>query len=109
MKAKSGRFSKRCLAGAVHGALVLMAFAPAAYAADADDAVPDLTKPTNRVEVGVGNVSESSAKFGEYNGLNKKGAYAIGNLDIRGGAYGSATDPTRWSITGTDLGLETRD
>jgi MtrB/PioB family decaheme-associated outer membrane protein len=109
MRVKNTRFATRSVAAAVRGALVVMAFAPAAHAADADDPVLDLTVPASKVEIGVGNVSNGSFKFGEYNGLEKKGAYAIGNFDLRGGAYGSETDPTRWRITGTDLGLDTRD
>jgi MtrB/PioB family decaheme-associated outer membrane protein len=109
MKAKKGRIATRCIVTAVRGALIAMALSPIAHAADAepDDPALLLTHPASTVEVGVGNVSDGSFKFGEYNGLQKKGAYAIGNLDVRGGAYGT-DDPTRWRITGSNLGLDTR-
>jgi hypothetical protein len=90
----------------VKAALAAMVCVPAARAAD--DAVLDLTLPKSVVEVGAGYVSDGSFKFGEYNGLQKKGAFAIGNIDVRGGGYGSDTDPTRWRITGTNLGLDNR-
>ena len=61
-------------------------------------------KPPQEVELGVGHVSEDSAKFGRYNGLNKEGAFAIGNIDAEvhkeNGNYGA--------IRGTNLGLTSR-
>jgi MtrB/PioB family decaheme-associated outer membrane protein len=75
----------------------------------ADDAVRELTQPTNTVEAGAGYVSEKSFKFGQYNGLYNQGLFGIFNLDVRGGGLYDSADPTRWSIVGTDLGLETRD
>ena len=111
MKTNKGRFSVKTSVGAVRCALLAMAIVPAAYAADKEAVDPDvaaLTQPTNSVEAGVEYVNNDSAKFGEYNGLNKKGAYGILNLDVRGGGYGSSEDATRWKIIGTDLGLDTR-
>jgi MtrB/PioB family decaheme-associated outer membrane protein len=67
-----------------------------------------LTRPTNTVEVGIQGVSKDSYKYGEYNGLQKQGVTAIGNIDLRGGGAWDSNDPTRWRVTGTDLGLETR-
>lgn len=56
------------------------------------------------LEVGIGSVSEKSAKFGEYNGLNKDGAFLIGAGDVRSrgenGAY--------WKLNASDLGLKSR-
>ena len=89
---------------AVRAALATLAFAPAAYALD--DADRALMQPTSSVEVGIGNVSDHSAKFGEYNGLYDKGAYAIGNFDLKGGAGDASA--FRWRITGKDIGLENR-
>ena len=105
MKARNQGLATRCLEASVKAALAAMVCVPAARAAD--DAVLDLTLPKSVVEVGAGYVSDGSFKFGEYNGLQKKGAFAIGNIDVRGGAYGSDTDPTRWRITGTNLGPTT--
>jgi MtrB/PioB family decaheme-associated outer membrane protein len=54
-------------------------------------------------------VGDGSYKAGEYNGLEKKGGYGIGNVDLRGGGAGYNTDRVlRWRIKGNDLGLETR-
>ncbi len=110
MKANKGRFNIKPSVAAVRFALVAMAVAPGVYAADAQDVDPAVAAltPTSRVEAGVGYVNKDSAKFGEYNGLDKKGAYGILNLDVRGGAYGSSDDATRWKVIGTDLGLDTR-
>jgi len=71
-----------------------------------DEEVKALVKPTNTVELGVYNINGSSAKYGEYKGLNKAGANLIGNLDVRGGdAYDNQGGTTRWSLFGSDLGL----
>jgi MtrB/PioB family decaheme-associated outer membrane protein len=106
MKTKSKGFTTRASVAAVRGALIAMAAVPAAYTADAyAQSAEELTKPASTVEVGVGYVNRDSAKFGEYNGLDKSGLYLNGNLDLRGGDADSAA---RWRINGTDLGLETR-
>lgn len=91
------------LAMAMMGALTVMS----ARADDQEAAA--LKTPQNFVEAGVTHVTDSSAKFGEYTGLNKKGNYLLGNFGIRGGsAYGGAGGTSRWSIFGTDLGLTSR-
>jgi MtrB/PioB family decaheme-associated outer membrane protein len=66
------------------------------------------TTPEKKVEVGVGGVSDSSFKFGEYNGLQNKGPFGIANFDLRGGAAYDSGSTWRWRFTGTNLGLETR-
>jgi len=57
-----------------------------------------------KVEVGAGYVSEDSAKFGRYNGLDEKGPYAVGDVDLLhrydGGYYSQ--------MRGTHLGLDSR-
>lgn len=75
----------------------------------ADPLLADLVRPASTVELGAGYVSRESFKFGEYNGLEKKGLYGIANVDLRGGGAYDSADPTRWRVTGNDLGLETRD
>jgi MtrB/PioB family decaheme-associated outer membrane protein len=68
-----------------------------------------LTKPSNAIEIGAVSVSSKSAKFGEYNGLNKSVMYGNLNFNVRGGdAYGDSNGTTRWSLLGTDLGLSSR-
>jgi MtrB/PioB family decaheme-associated outer membrane protein len=56
------------------------------------------------VELGVGHVSDSSFKFGEYNGLQKQGAYFIGN----GSARFRGADAAYWDVDAANLGLDTR-
>lgn len=97
---------------AVQGALMVMLSMPlSAYADDAD--VAALTQPTSSVEIGVANTSKDSAKFGEYNGLDKKGAYGIGNFNVLGGdaykSYDGGGGVNRWEITGTNLGTTSRE
>ena len=111
MKTVKDNFAVGTLSLAVRGALVAMFALPlAAHAADAaNDEVAALTHPTNSVEIGVANVSQNSAKFGEYNGLNDSGASFVGNFDIRGGnAYDGAGGTTRWGVNGNDLGTTSR-
>lgn len=66
------------------------------------------TKLHSRSQIGVAGVSSPSFKFGEYNGLNKFHAFAIGNFDYRGGAAYDSMDTLRWRFQGSSLGLETR-
>jgi MtrB/PioB family decaheme-associated outer membrane protein len=66
------------------------------------------TTPANSAGVGIGGVSGSSFKFGEYNGLQNSGPFGIGNFDLRGGAPYDSKSTWRWQMKGTDLGLETR-
>lgn len=110
MKANNGKLAVSALALAVNGALAAMAATPLMAWAEGDPDVAALTAPTNYVEIGVRNTSDKSAKFGEYNGLNKKGASFVGNFSINGGnTTGSETGTTRWSVTGSDLGTTSRE
>jgi MtrB/PioB family decaheme-associated outer membrane protein len=110
MKCLQGRFAERLSVIAVHAALATVAtvtFAPHAFAADAsDDDVRELTTRASQVEVGIMGVDKSSAKFGEYNGLDKRGAYGIANFQL----YGPNPDDIalRWKLIGTNLGLDNR-
>ena len=97
---------------AVSSALALMFATPmAAYAAEnLEDEVATIRHPTNYIELGAENVSQDSAKFGEYSGLNKKGGKAIANFSVRGGdAYEGGDGTMRWSFTGRDLGTTSRE
>ena len=82
--------------------------APAAAPAPAPVAPPNQTKPSSFFDFGVGGVSGSSFKFGEYNGLQNSGPFGIGNFDLRGGAAYDSNSTLRWRVKGTDLGLEVR-
>src|ERR1700757_1731617 len=88
----------RASLGAGAGALATLALSAPARAADATAA--ELTEQTSTVEAGVGSVSRSSFWFGEYNGLQDRGAFGIGNLDVRGGGRYDSDSATRWSIKG---------
>jgi len=66
------------------------------------------TTPGKRIQMGVGGVSASSFKFGEYNGLENSGPFGIGNLDLRGGAPYDSKNTWRWRLQGSNLGLENR-
>jgi MtrB/PioB family decaheme-associated outer membrane protein len=82
-------------------AIALLAYANRTAAQDQD------TKPST-VEVGAGAVSQGSYKAGEYNGLENKGAFGIGNIDLRSSTPFDSASALRWRIKGNDLGLETR-
>jgi len=82
--------------------------APPAAQGTGDDAAAELTRRTRQVEIGIGDVNHSSWKFGEYNGLNKKDPFAVGNIDVSGGGAYDSGDATRWRLRGTDLGLDIR-
>lgn len=106
MKTNNSKMKIRVLTLAVEAALFGMCAMPAHAE---DDEAAALKTPTNFVEIGASNTSKSSAKFGEYTGLNKSGVDAVGNFSVRGGnAYGDGGGATRWSITGNDIGLTSR-
>jgi MtrB/PioB family decaheme-associated outer membrane protein len=108
MKKTEHSFAVRVSVVAVRAALAAFAVVPAAYAEAESEAVKELTYPSSTVEGGVGYVNKASAKFGEYNGLQKDGAYFIGNFNLRGGADYDSDSAWRWNVTGRDLGLRTR-
>jgi len=96
----------------VLGALAAISAAPTvAYAADSsEDELAAIRRPTNFVELGLIGVDKSSAKFGEYNGLNKNDGAILGNFSLRGGnAYDGGEGTLRWGVTGTDLGTTSRE
>lgn len=110
MKATKTNLSLNVLTMAVRGALATMAMMP--LTALADDAVTaaDQITPTNSIEIGANVTSKDSAKFGEYNGLDKKGFELNGNLSLKGGdAYGQGTGTNYWTVNGTDLGTTSRE
>ncbi|WP_420474547.1 MtrB/PioB family decaheme-associated outer membrane protein [Noviherbaspirillum sp. ST9] len=76
-----------------------------AWAQDADDEVRRLTTPDSEVEIGVGYVSDSSRKFGDYTGLHRQGLHIIGNIDLvrRDKETGQFVE-----LSGSNLGLKSR-
>lgn len=95
------RFAPTVLAVSI-AAIGLAGVAPHAFADDDEIAV--LTKPESRIELGAGNVSAGSTKFGDYTGLDKSGNHAIANtsLTLRGENAGYL------ELNATNLGLDSR-
>ncbi|NOT12308.1 MAG: MtrB/PioB family decaheme-associated outer membrane protein [Methylococcaceae bacterium] len=74
-----------------------------------EDELYGLTHPANTVDFGALYVSQKSAKFGEYNGLNDQGFYGLGSFDIRGGkGYDSKDSGLRWKLNGANIGTTSR-
>lgn len=106
MKTRNLNFKLSAVALAVVGAMTSMS------ARAADDEAKALMTPVNFVDVQGLWVSQSSAKFGEYNGLNKSGGYINGDIGIFGGsAYSENMEggTMRFQLTGTNLGLSNRE
>ncbi len=101
-------FALRVSVAAVRSALIVLALTQVARAQYAEPTVKDLTTPASTIEAGSEWVSRDSFKFGEYNGLENKGFYGIGNLDLRGGGAYDSNDTSRWRFTGLNLGTDAR-
>jgi MtrB/PioB family decaheme-associated outer membrane protein len=107
MKTHNEDLKVSILALAIKCALLTVVALPLnAYADEETDA---LLHPTNTVNFGALYSSQSSAKFGEYNGINEEGFYGLGGFDVRGGkGYDSANSALRWKLNGTNLGTTSR-
>src|SRR4029079_4748536 len=68
------------------------------------ESCPFETGASGSVRVGVGTVSGASAKFGDYTGLERNGAFAI----VGGAARYRGADGLFGSLTAPDLGLDPR-
>ena len=99
-----GRFRPIVLAV---GAVLAVNAAQAAEGGPSEEAKA-LTVPANLLEFGLGGITDSAFKFGEYNGLEDDGAFLVGSLVLHGGGHYDSDDATRWKLTATDLGLSTR-
>ena len=78
--------------------------------ADEEEAAA-LKKPQNTIELGIMGTPTTSSKYGEYSGMNRSGAYTIGNIGLRGGSAYDKNEQGgtgRWSLRGDDLGLTSR-
>jgi len=110
--AKNANKKIRCRAALLTQCVLLStAFAwraDAAEPANGEQATRELTQPTSELEVGVGDVTQGSYKFGEYNGLQHEGAFPILNFDLSGGGLYNSDSLERWSARGADLGIDTR-
>lgn len=110
MKAHKKDMKTAAMNVAVLGALAAMCAVPTMAYADSAEEIAAIRRPTNFVEIGAENVGKSSAKFGEYNGLNEDGVYGIANFSVKGGdAYDGGDGTMRWGVTGTDLGTTSRE
>ena len=99
----------RTLPLALQAALLVSLGLPQAGRAQSEDVLA-LTQPVSTLEVGVSNMPISSAKFGQYNGINKEGVYPIANVNIRGGdAYTQEGGTYRWQFRANDLGTTSRE
>src|SRR5690242_6473707 len=91
-------------------ALGVLSAAATAWAQQADtsqwtcSSCPYPKGTTGSVDVGVGDVTDDSQKFGDYTGLNKKGGFLIlgGNASRRG------DDGYYADLTAEDLGIDSR-
>ena len=109
MKTHNEETNVSILALAVRCALMATFALPLGAHADEDEA-DALKHPTSSVDFGALYSSQSSARFGQYNGLNKEGAYGLGGIDLRGGdGYDdSKNSALRWKLKGTNLGTTSR-
>lgn len=103
-------FAPRTLRAACRALALLPLASVWQFASAAEDpAVSALTRPSSTVELGAGVVSDDSYKFGEYNGLENKGGFALGNLDLNGGGGYDSASTTRWDLQAHNVGLKTSD
>ncbi len=76
--------------------------------AQADPALIALTRPGQRVELGVAAQDRYAAKADEFTGLSNKTPVLIGNLDLEGGGAYDSSDARRWWLSARDLGTRSR-
>lgn len=89
-------------------AIALLGAVPAAADEQSNPTREELTRPQSSLEVGAGGVTHGSYKFGEYNGLEEQGAFAIAGFHLAGGGAYDSSDATRWHLNATDLGTAAR-
>lgn len=82
-------------------AALLAAYAPA-LAQDSEE-VKQLITPESSVTVGVGGLSQTAPRFGQYSGVRKDGSYGLLDVDV----VRRNDDTGTWlRVTGRDLGLD---
>jgi len=97
------RFNRTLLAASI--AAIGCTSPAVSWADEAADEIRRLSRPESVIEVGVGNVSGNSFKFGDYSGLNKKGTYGIANVSV----VRRGDDDARYlEIVARNLGLDSR-
>ncbi len=89
----------------VIAASILAAFG-SAMAAETDEEVARLTTPDSSVNAGIGVLTNDGARFGQYSGVRKDGAYGLLDLDLIRRDDGTGT----WMrLHGRNLGLDSRE
>ncbi|MEX8518663.1 MAG: MtrB/PioB family decaheme-associated outer membrane protein [Leptothrix sp. (in: b-proteobacteria)] len=100
-------FQRKALVRAAQAALLTTALATsAAWAEGVSPLVEELTSMQNSVDVGFIATNKDSYKFGEYNGLEKRGVHA--NVNFKAGLKGGDDSAVRWTAEGSNLGLDSR-
>ena len=84
--------------------VLLAAFGPA-VAAEGDDEIARLKTSESELSAGVGYVSDDNQRFGQYTGLNERGAYLLLDADV---ARRDDATGTWLRLTGRNLGLDSR-
>lgn len=96
------RFSRTILAASI--AAIGVTTPLTVKADESADEVRELTTPSSQVEVGIGEVSNSSFKYGDYGrGMEKSGSYLIGNIRVNKRGENNAN---YLEIIGRNLGLD---
>jgi MtrB/PioB family decaheme-associated outer membrane protein len=79
------------------------------YVFEVEKAPRELTQITSEAEIGYRYGSEDSYKFGDFTGLQDKGPYLHGNMDIGQRSPYDAEVAHYWRLKGTNLGLSSRE
>ena len=80
-----------------------------AYAQDLEEEAEELAPIyASEIEIGIGYNSEDNYKFGKFNGLEDDGVFFIGNIDMRKSRSADDTSQDYWVLSGTNLGLDSR-
>jgi MtrB/PioB family decaheme-associated outer membrane protein len=80
----------------------------AARADDDEQRYTELTKFANTIELGLMWNSADSFQFGNYTGLDKKGFYFLGNIDVMLRGLSDGDDTSYLRMQGLNLGLDSR-
>jgi len=107
MKQRDHRLANLLVTAAVRSALAATIALPSVVIAQSaeDDDVKALTQPLNFLQAGAEFNSAASDKFGEYNGLYRKGPTFIGDVRLAGGdAYAGGPGTSRYMLNASDVG-----
>src|SRR5580704_444295 len=106
----TSKFTRQALL--LSGTLLVPAAATAQYAGTPAAAVSTISNPTaattDAIEVGAGDQSSGSFRFGKYTGLTDNGALGVSNVLIRERDAWDSSSTRFWEVLGTNLGLTSR-